>query len=895
MAPFNQFIRDVRQHDESPPPVVARFFFTSPYAIDDPLSPLPPPMTLNSDARAIRQAPRPFSVYDNDALEEAWTKLRREIHRVTYEGEDQARRTKVAGSGEGKSQSKQTAARDVQRTQKQDVSRYSSDGDAPSSSLPIREHSSSISGMDTTGNPFIRAPSRKNISQAQEARLESRPLAQMMDSYEWDDEFHGQEEQVTQRPSTAESVGPTEKVPVGISRLHSVVMPQLQWVFLRCLQLYKAANFLRMEPIYWSPVNDIAPVVRATWFYKDNMLPVEVEVANMLEAGYAAMRPWTETWRDELNSAVEVGAIGEMKIVHRLWPEKVTKRESRPSTSGALESGSAMGVEPDDPEKEHREILSTASAIIDSAVGEQDVDNKASGSTPFGRDGYPRKYAQAGVIYANETEAYLLRPNLQPSDYYGRKPLASYIRKGRRIGIPVVRGFNQTAWDVLHPTKKSPTAVKAQEGVSSAEAGAPQNRRQKLDPTFALSERPKVTDLILVIHGIGQKLSERIESYHFTHAMNAFRREINIELGTDAVKAHLRKDMGGVMLLPINWRLSLKFEDGGYHDGSEDSISNHYSLKDITPDTLPSVRNIVGDVLLDLPYYLSQEHNPKMVRACIQEANRIYRLWCANNPGFAEYGRVHILAHSLGSVMAFDILSNQPTHVDKSWADPSVPESDLPQDCFLFDTSTLFSAGSPVGFFLLLKRAQLLPRKHRRKPGVDEAVSSTPGVAGERGQFGCLALDNIFNVINGYDPVAYQLNAAFDVAYSKTLKPAFLPSANKSWYLANPFSRGGADTSLKPPVPRLPSNVELETHNFTREEIAEERAYLLNDNGQVDYFLRYGGGPLEIQYLTMLGAHSSYWISKDFIRFMVIEVGRERGREGTLQVMRAQKKKQAGV
>jgi hypothetical protein len=61
-----------------------------------------------------------------------------------------------------------------------------------------------------------------------------------------------------------------------------------------------------------------------------------------------------------------------------------------------------------------------------------------------------------------------------------------------------------------------------------------------------------VTDLVLVIHGIGQKLSERIETYHFTHAINAFRREVNVELGTSEVKRHLREDMGGIMVLPVS-------------------------------------------------------------------------------------------------------------------------------------------------------------------------------------------------------------------------------------------------------------------------------------------------------------------------------------------------------
>lgn len=92
-------------------------------------------------------------------------------------------------------------------------------------------------------------------------------------------------------------------------------------------------------------------------------------------------------------------------------------------------------------------------------------------------------------------------------------------------------------------------------------------------------------------------------------------------------------------------------------------------------------------------------------------------------------------------------------------------------------------------------------------------------------------------------------------------------------------------------VSKLPSNVEMETHDFTREEIAEKRMLLLNDNGQIDYYLSGGGGPLNIQYLNMLSAHSSYWTLTDFVRFLVVEIARKQGRDGTLIGLRAEKKK----
>lgn len=324
---------------------------------------------------------------------------------------------------------------------------------------------------------------------------------------------------------------------------------------------------------------------------------------------------------------------------------------------------------------------------------------------------------------------------------------------------------------------------------------------------------------------------------------------------------------------------------------AEDPAANKYTLKDITPVTLPSIRGIISDVMLDVPYYLSPQHNPKMVAACIQEANRIYRLWCANNPGFEKYGRVHLVAHSLGSVMAIDILSNQPSHVESSSIDPSSPTSDLPRDHFIFNTTDLFVCGSPAALFLLMKNATLLPRRDKEKPDADSYA--TPGVAGEQGTYGCIAVDNIYNIINPYDPVAMRINATVDASYAEMLKPATIPSASTSYFpFSNPFRRADSSTTLqKPTTIRLPSTVELETHNFTREEIAEKRAYLLNDNGQIDYFMKYGGGALEIQYLTMLGAHSSYWLSRDFVRMIVLEVGREMGRGGTIERMRAVKKK----
>ncbi len=51
---------------------------------------------------------------------------------------------------------------------------------------------------------------------------------------------------------------------------------------------------------------------------------------------------------------------------------------------------------------------------------------------------------------------------------------------------------------------------------------------------------------------IGQKLSERVESFHFTHNINGFRRQMNLELESDPVRPWLRQDLGSIMVLPVS-------------------------------------------------------------------------------------------------------------------------------------------------------------------------------------------------------------------------------------------------------------------------------------------------------------------------------------------------------
>ncbi|KAI5796594.1 DDHD domain protein [Geopyxis carbonaria] len=889
-------------HSPSPPPPLhAYWFYTSSLAIDDPLSPLP------IATSTVKQPPRPFSRYDSTALESSYTEL---IHDTTTKSDERSNvstpplkrvdtpKTKTSAVeghptfsvGDDKLQmrdeitSSTAPATDSPLQQKSRRSSspfrsFFSPSSAPSSSS-VPDTNQNAVNTTPTRNPFIRSLSL--------SRASTMPVQNSSASTE-----HQKQSDMSTRKVLLDSPVEQKEVPVGVQRLHKVLLPSLV-----------------MTPIYWSPLHDVSSVVRGTWFYKDTMLPVETEIANRLETGWNEVRAWTEEWDLELASAVEVGREGEEKVRWQLWDKSsISAPNSRP--------GSAV----DDTVTEEMQTPNSEVSKPTPVANPAALNDLASKVKPNEWD---------WVLFANGKDAYICRDTML--SFGNKRPLAA-IRRGKTVGTHVVRGFSEKDWLQLHPPRRRPhNYAPRKRGNSSSMPVRGRSFREKNPRTYSTNttkqqapsqvsgefeaggnvggfeqqggdglgleeneeERGKVTDLFLVIHGIGQKLSERVESFHFTHAINSFRRLVNVELRSEAVSPHLRDDVG-LMVLPINWRHNLSFEDGIEGNATEGSeTKNTYSLDDITPPSIPAVRNLIGDVMLDIPYYLSH-HKQKMVKAVINEANRVYRLWCKNNPGFEKEGRVHIIAHSLGTAIAMDILSKQPTHTQydpnpppsgsSGWGKRRNRDSGMQDERFEFDTTNIFFCGSPAAFFLLLNRSMLLPRKGRDKPGM-RGEDQEPGICGQLGNYGCMAVDNVYNILHYSDPIAYRLNPTVDPEYAETLKTAHVPSTSSTFLDALSFTL----RLVAPSMPRLPSNMELETHDFSRESLAEKRLFLLNDNGQLDWYLNLLR-PLENQYLNMLGAHSSYWESRDFARLLVVEAGRPIGRQGTVRAMRVQKKR----
>jgi len=264
-------------HDEEHAPhIQIRYFYASPLAIDDPLSAVPPPAL--STSTPIRHAPRPFSKYDNNLLNEAWDKGRRERN-VTRSREKLARRdtadeaarrdsaaeffpTEHAGrvpqissiehrfrslrvpksqelraggsrqnslsSSADKPSDKQRASNIVWQNVYGDSIQRSGTVDSPESHSYREDGSLLDLDGDTggiTGTPFIRAPARSKLhpfKRFEGADAVSRRSSQGSQS----GEDTATDDPDRSKPQAGE---PFATVAVGVSRLHQVLLPQLMY------------------------------------------------------------------------------------------------------------------------------------------------------------------------------------------------------------------------------------------------------------------------------------------------------------------------------------------------------------------------------------------------------------------------------------------------------------------------------------------------------------------------------------------------------------------------------------------------------------------------------------------------------------------------------------------
>ncbi|XP_036163552.1 SEC23-interacting protein isoform X3 [Myotis myotis] len=133
-------------------------------------------------------------------------------------------------------------------------------------------------------------------------------------------------------------------------------------------------------------------------------------------------------------------------------------------------------------------------------------------------------------------------------------------------------------------------------------------------------EMPPVDHLVFMVHGIGPT--------HFKKALDD-------------------RKISRVEFLPVHWHSSL----GG------DATGVDRNIKKITLPSIGRFRHFTNETLLDILFYNSPTYCQKIVEKVGMEINRLHALFMSRNPDFK--GGISVAGHSLGSLILFDILSNQ--------------------------------------------------------------------------------------------------------------------------------------------------------------------------------------------------------------------------------------------
>lgn len=317
----------------------------------------------------------------------------------------------------------------------------------------------------------------------------------------------------------------------------------------------------------------------------------------------------------------------------------------------------------------------------------------------------------------------------------------------------------------------------------------------------------EIEHLLLVTHGIGQRLGMRMESINFIHDVNTMRKSFkNVYANSSDLQA-LNSEVDSesknsrIQVIPIVWRHLLDFPKQSLkhnrkeHDlGDLDHEDHEFpSLEDITVDGVPAVRNFLTDLALDILLYQSPAYKGHISRIVVAELNRIYRLFKERNPSFK--GRVSLVGHSLGSAIMFDILCLQrDASKTRSSKQRRLTEEGLKLD---FEVEDFYALGSPIGLFQMLKGRTIaarpatafVPPETPATP-LDDPFSAT---AAERNHAFDITTSSplckqTFNIFHPSDPISYRIEPLISPAMAG-LKAQPLPYTKKGIFGA-PASQG---------------------------------------------------------------------------------------------------------
>lgn len=193
------------------------------------------------------------------------------------------------------------------------------------------------------------------------------------------------------------------------------------------------------------------------------------------------------------------------------------------------------------------------------------------------------------------------------------------------------------------------------------------------DQDHAEIEEDNVEHLVLIVHGIGEMLRCSVDLVFGLQIPNlssivdccGFLRKNHVEIQSarfpqvygngDSTSA---PTTGRVEFLPCEWHeaFSIMSQRMATSASVGSARSSNVMMQDISLRTIPQMRSFANDTLMDVLYFMSSEHHDIIIDIVSKEMNAVVQKFRALT-GFN--GKVSIIGHSLGSIIAWDILDNQ--------------------------------------------------------------------------------------------------------------------------------------------------------------------------------------------------------------------------------------------
>ncbi|KAI0134104.1 DDHD domain-containing protein [Xylariales sp. AK1849] len=600
-----------------------------------------------------------------------------------------------------------------------------------------------------------------------------------------------------------------------------------------------------LAPVYWlGPIYDVR---RGSWFYQEGstLRPCEENLSAQLEEGYLKIKPWTyPAIRSRSNSAAV---------------RDITPKASKENLKAAAASQADTTVKPpptlvsatvQHQPQTYRLFGTYMNSIVtyqDSSTAWLSTDSVLSWMTStvyqrFAGGGYMsgvklvRGNSEPGKMSDSGKSRDEKRPRTPttvtlPQQEAGEKEQKIPASLKRRSAPPLSRADSNA--DIHHEDDEMASEIERRDNRLKRQfsnfigtADNPDKQEEQIrkreeeeiqddyNAQAGETQGREIEHLVLVTHGIGQLMSLRMESVNFVHDVNCLRKTLKgVYSHSDDLRA-LNAETGEgpgncrVQVLPVCWRHLLDFPKRREKKGERDlgTISDeedeYPSLEDITIEGVALVRSLISDLALDVLLYQSA-YREQIAEIVLKESNRIYKLFMERNPEFR--GKVHIIGHSLGSAIMFDILCRQKEKLKPTerfhnplgfWPPNGRSEQTVkdPRDlAFEFDVDDFYCLGSPVGLFQMLKgrtvAARHLPSAMPSESSLNPEYMDDPfmtansserlsPITGQPFSVSSPKVSQLFNVFHPSDPISYRMEPLISPAMSQ-LKPQLLPYTKK--------------------------------------------------------------------------------------------------------------------